>query len=63
MHFISPKNHFSKDFCLSADTPIFATSKSRLEFTKSGKIDVIENDMMDAWWKDFEFTHEIPKEK
>ena len=62
VHFIAPKNHFSKDVCLTRDTPVFATSIARVQFEKSGKTNDVENDMMDARWKVFEFVHEISKE-
>ena len=46
-HLPSPKNHYSHDICIDSDTPIFATSKSRITYTgKYNATDEIENEMM-----------------
>ena len=60
VHFPAPKNHYWKDVCLLSDTPVVATSKSRVVFERNGKSGEVENEMMKARWKVFEFTHQIP---
>ena len=37
-----------------------ATSKSQVVFQCNGTSDKVENEMMQALWKVFEFTHQIP---
>ena len=60
----APKNHFSSDVVISKDTPIFATSKSRITYPgKFNTTDERENDMMSARWMYFEFHFQIPEEK
>jgi len=62
VHLPSPKNQYTKDISLSTDTPIFATSKSKIRYTgKFNVTDKMEDDMMDARWKFFEFFYQIPQ--
>jgi len=62
VHLPAPKNHYSKDICITADTPIFATGKERIVFEgPNNSTDEIENDMMASRWKVFEFHHRIPQ--
>lgn len=63
VHFPAPKNIYAKDLCLSQDTPVVATSKARITFERNGTSDEIENEMMEARWRVFEFSHQIPKEE
>lgn len=65
VHLPAPKNNYSKDICISKDIPIFATSKSRIQFQGRGsqQTDPIENEMMDARWKVFEFFKQIPADQ
>ena len=47
VHLLSPKNHYSHEICIDSDTPIFATSKSRITYTgKYNATDQIDNEMM-----------------
>ena len=47
VHLLSPKNHYSHEICIDSDTPIFATSKSRITYTgKYNATDEIDNEMM-----------------
>ena len=56
VHFPVPKNHYSKDVYLLSDTPVVATSKSWVVFERNE----VENEIMEARCKVFEFTHQIP---
>ena len=59
----APKNHYSTDVCINTDIPIFATSKSKVEYVgKFNSRDERETEMMDIRWKVFEFTKRIPEE-
>ena len=60
VEFHALKNHYSKDVSLLSDTPVVAKAKSRVVFKRNGKSDEVENEMMEARWKVFEFTHQIP---
>ena len=63
VHLPSPKNHYSCDICIDSDTPIVATGKSRITFVgKYNSTDDIENEMMAARWKVFDFFSQIPEE-
>ena len=54
------KNQFSTDVVSKKDTPIFATSKSRITYTgKFNSTDDRETEMMSVRWKFIEFTHQI----
>ena len=47
--FPSPKNNFANDVCINTDIPIFATSKSKIEFVgKHNTSDERETEMMDV---------------
>ena len=64
VHLPSPKNQYSSDICISTDTPIVATAKSRIEYQgKYNTTDSMEKDMMAARWKVFEFFNQIPQEE
>ena len=59
----APKNHFTTDVCINTGIPIFATSKSKIEYVgKFNARDEKETEMMDMRWKVFEFTKRIPEE-
>ena len=63
VHLPSPKNHYSADICIDSDTPVFATGKSRITFVgKYNTTDAIENEMMAARWKVFDFFFQIAEE-
>ena len=62
VHLPSPKNQYCKDISLSTDIPIFATSKSKIRYKEKFNLsDSMEDDMMDARWKFFEFFYQIPQ--
>ncbi len=62
LHFAAPKSTYAQDILFDKDTPIFATSKAPITFIgKFNTTDAIENEMMDARWKTFAFTHQIPE--
>lgn len=56
-----PKTHFAENPMWTRDTPIFATSKSKLRKYECGVVDEIETEMMDSRWKYFIFRHRIEK--
>ena len=60
VHFSGLKNHYSKDVCLLSVTPVVAKSKSWVVFEPNGKSDEVGNEMMEARWKVFKFTHQFP---
>lgn len=61
VHLPSPKNHFTEDIIVKEDTPIFATSKSRIRYIgKYNVMDEREDEMMAVRWKVFDFKHQIP---
>ena len=56
------KNQFSSDVIIAKDTPIFASSKSRITYVgKFNVSDERETEMMAIRWKVIEFNHQIPK--
>ena len=58
----APKNQFSSDVVIEKDTPIFATSKSRVTYVgKFNSSDERETEMMSIRWKVIEFNHQIPE--
>ena len=58
----APKNQFSSDVIISKDTPIFASSKSRITYVgKFNVSDERETEMMTIRWKVIEFNHQIPE--
>jgi len=62
VHLPAPKNLYANDICISSDVPVFATGKSPIRYIGRGQTgDVIENEMMDARWKVFEFHAQIPE--
>ena len=44
MHLPAPKTHFTRDIELSADTPVFATSKE-LSISRGGYLDEVETNI------------------
>ena len=57
----SPKNQYIHDICIDPDTPIVATSKSRITYIgKYNATDEIENEMMAVRWRVFDFFYQIP---
>lgn len=62
IHIQVPKTHFSEDPVWSADTPIFATSKSKIRKYEGGEIDEVETEMMETRWKVFLFKQQYSKE-
>ncbi len=62
LHFPAPKSQYAHDIFLDRDTPIFATSKSRVEFAgKYNASDPRETEMMEARWRTFQLTYQIPE--
>ena len=60
LHFPAPKSQYAHDIYLERDTPIFATSKSRIKFVgKYNSSDARETETMEARWRTFEFIHQI----
>ena len=58
----SPKNQFATDVFIKTDILIFVTNKPKIEFV--GKHNMRynrETEMMDVWWKIFQFHHKIPQ--
>ena len=56
------KNQFSSDIVIEKDTPIFATSKSRIAYVgKFNASDERETELMAIRWKVIEFNHQIPE--
>ena len=54
------KKQFSTAVVIKRDTPIFATSESRITYTgKFNSTDDRETEMMSVGWKFIEFTHQI----
>ena len=58
IHVPVPKTHFTEDPLWTADTPIFATSKSKIRKYEGGEIDEVETEMMDSRWKVYMFKHQ-----
>ena len=55
VHLPSPKNHYSHYIFIDSDTPIVATSKSRITYIgKYNATDEIENEMMAVGWRVFD---------
>jgi len=66
VHLPRPKNQFATDLEISRENtiPIFATSKSPIEFVGKYNVrDDKETDMMSSRWNRFVFTYQIPQEK
>lgn len=60
--FQAPKNQYVQDVVLTHDTPIFATSRTDIEF-KGGVLESKqENDMMATRWKTFKFKHQFTED-
>ena len=60
VHFPASKNNYSESVCLVSDTFVVATSSSHVGFESNRKSGEVENKMMEALWKVFEFTHQVP---
>ena len=43
----------------TADTPIFATSKTRIRKYERGQIDEVETEMMESRWKVYVLKHQF----
>ena len=54
-----PKTHFAENPIWTNDTPIFATSKSKLRKYERSQIDEVETEMMESRWKVFIFRHQF----
>lgn len=59
IHVPVPKTHFAENPVWTADTPIFATSKSRIRKYEGGEIDEVETEMMDGRWKVYVLRHQF----
>ena len=60
VHLPAPKNHYSSDISIDAQTPIFATGKSMIKYVgKYNTQDPIEDEMMSVRWRTFEFFRQI----
>ena len=59
----SPKNHFLEDIVIHSDNdiPIFATSKSKIEYPRYSPDYEIETEMMDSSWNLIKFTYIFKK--
>lgn len=64
VHIPTPRNHFRHDVCIEKDTPIIATSISKITYQGSYQArSSAEDEMMDSRWKTFSFSKKIPEEK
>ena len=62
VHLPAPKNHYATDIAISDDTPVVATGKSRITYQgRFNTADPIEDEMMAARWKVFDFFYQIPE--
>lgn len=64
VHLPRPKNQYATDMCIERTNkiPIFATSKSEIEYQgKFNSRDDCETDMMASRWQVFRFHHKIPE--
>ena len=59
IHIAAPKSHYAKDLVLDKNTPIFATSISRIRSYTNGKINEAETEMMEVRWKVFSFYSQL----
>ena len=53
------KYHYEENPYWRKDTPIFATSKSRIKKYEHGQIDEVETEMMENRWNVFVFRHQF----
>ena len=60
VHLAAPKSHFADNIYVCSDAPILATSISPIQFVSCNLNIEGENAMMDARWKMFHFTYQIP---
>ena len=60
VHLAAPKSHFADNIYVCSDAPILATSISPKQFVNCNLNIEGENAMMDARWKMFHFTYQIP---
>ena len=63
VHIAAPKTHFAKDLVMDKDTPIFATSVSRVRSYSNGRINEAETEMMEVRWKIFTFYSQIQQQE
>ena len=59
VHIAAPKAHFSKDIVMDKDTPIFATSISRIRSYSIGRINERKTEMMEVRMKTFSFCNQF----
>lgn len=61
----TPKNHCAEDIVLDSanDIPIFATSKSKIEFSRFSSDWEAETEMMDSRWNIIKLSHVFTKDK
>ncbi|XP_044166008.1 uncharacterized protein LOC122950000 [Acropora millepora] len=59
VHLPAPKTHYAKGITFNLDTPIFATGKGPIVFSRSGIVDERETDMMAVRWNVFTFHVQI----
>ena len=58
----SPEDQFATDVCIKTDVLMFAISKAKIEFIEKHNMrDNRETEMMDVWWKEFEFHQRTPR--
>ena len=60
-HIPTPKSHYAEDIELLTDIPFFATSIGPVQFTGKSSDPAGEDAMMATRWREFKFTHSIPK--
>ena len=61
VHLSVPKNHAPEDVLFTRDTPIFATSISKIRKYCAGVVHELETEMMDARWNTFSFHYQLKK--
>ena len=54
-----PKTHYAENPMWTKDTPIFATSKTKIRKYECGQVDEVETEMMDSRWRVFVFRHKF----
>ena len=60
-HIPTPKTHYAEDIELHYDIPFFATSIGPVQFNRKCGDPQGEDAMMATRWREFKFTHRIPK--
>ena len=59
VHLSEAKTHYAKDIKVNLYTPMFATGKGSIVFSRSGIVDERETDMMAVRWKIFTLHAQI----